>query len=39
MGEVLELPKGIKTVKKAIRNKDFPVAIADPILRAAFVTL
>ena len=39
MGEVLELPKGKKTVKKAMRSKDFPEAIADPILRAAFVTL
>jgi hypothetical protein len=39
MGEVLKLPKGRKTGKKAIRSKDFPMAIVDPIIRAAFVTL
>jgi hypothetical protein len=39
MGEVLQLPKGKKTVKKAVRSKDFPEGIADPILRTAFVTL
>lgn len=39
MGEVLKLPKSKKTEKKAVRSKDFPVAVADPILRAAFITL
>jgi hypothetical protein len=39
MGEVLKLPKGRKTGKNAIISKGFPVAIADPIIRAAFVTL
>ena len=39
MGEVLKLPKGKKTAKKAGRNKDFPDGIADPVLRAAFLTL
>ena len=38
MGEVLKLPKGKKTTKKAGSNKDFE-GIADPILRAAFMTL
>jgi hypothetical protein len=39
MGEVLKLPKRKKTVKKAVRNKGFLEAIADPVLRAAFVAL
>ncbi len=39
MGEVLKLAKSKKTVKKAVRSKDFPEGIADPILRAAFATL
>jgi hypothetical protein len=39
MGEVLKLPKRKKPTKKAVGNKGFPEAIADPNLRAALMTL
>ena len=39
MGEVLELPKRKKSVKKVTSNQGLPNSIADPHIRAAFVAL
>jgi hypothetical protein len=39
MGEVVKLPKRKIPVKRDIRNKGFPDAVADPHLRAALLTL